>query len=74
MRSEGGNEAKFKKIILSGANVTGEIDLSGASFDGDLVAEALQVGDSLVMRSDGDQSATYKNVLCAGRRLRAGST
>jgi hypothetical protein len=46
--SEHASEATFKTIILVGAKVTRNVELNGARFDGDLIAESVQVGGSLI--------------------------
>ena len=58
MRSDGDNKASFKKVILRNAKVTGEIVMDGASFAGDLDADSLYVGGSLLMRSDAKNKAS----------------
>jgi hypothetical protein len=62
MRSSGGNKASFQDVILSNATISGQIDMSGASFDGSLDGNSLQVGGSLFMRSDGENEASFKTV------------
>ena len=50
MRSEGQNKASFKDVFLRGAKITGQIDTSGASFDGKVNADPLEAGGHLFMR------------------------
>ena len=48
MRSDGQNKASFKNVVLRGAKIAGQIDMSGASFGGTLNANGLQTGDLLL--------------------------
>ena len=41
----------------------------GASFDGALNADFLQVGGTLFMRSEGQNKATFKDVILAGAKI-----
>jgi hypothetical protein len=50
MRSTEQNKASFKGVRLRGAKVTGNVEMDGATFDGDLFADSLQVGAALFMR------------------------
>ena len=68
MRSDGSNKASFKNVTLSGAKVTGEIDMDGASFDGELKADGLQAGD-VFMRSAGNNKASFLNVSLVGAKV-----
>ena len=43
--------------------------MTGASFDGTLDADALQVGGSLFMRSDGQNKASFKDVDLGGAKI-----
>ena len=47
---------------MSGANVTGNVFMDGATFDGDLDATALQVGANLFMGSTDQSKASFKGV------------
>jgi hypothetical protein len=67
MQSEGKNKASFKEVELGGANITGQVSMIGASFDGTLTAHSLQVGNSLFIRSDDKNKASFK---CAARTSR----
>jgi hypothetical protein len=58
-------------LILNHATVAGFVDLSGATCSGDLLAEALQVGDSLFMDSRGEDKATFKNVVLRHAKITA---
>ncbi len=62
MRSEGQNKASFKVVVLRSAKIKGQIDMTGASFDGRLNANGLQVEGGLFMRSDGQNMASFKDV------------
>jgi uncharacterized protein YjbI with pentapeptide repeats len=54
--------ATFKSNVkLNGANIDGNIDMVGARFEGLLKADKLQVGGSLLMRSDGENKASFKD-------------
>jgi hypothetical protein len=53
----------FKDVVLRGAKITGLISMVGASFGGKLDAEYLQVGDVLLMQSDGENKASFKDVV-----------
>ena len=50
MYSDSQNKASFKDVILHSAKITGQIDMDGASFDGALDADSLQVDGDLFMR------------------------
>ncbi|MGB6697649.1 MAG: hypothetical protein WBE80_02710, partial [Methylocella sp.] len=57
------NGAVFKsEVRQSAAKIDGDVDMTGASFDGTLNAEALQVGEALLMYSDGQNKASFKDV------------
>ena len=49
--------------------MTGNVDMDGASFDGDLDADSLQVGGPLYMRSDDNNKASFKNVTLSGAKV-----
>ena len=51
MNSDAQNKASFKDVDLTGAKVTGNVVMGGASFDGVLEAGLLQVGGILGMAS-----------------------
>jgi len=63
MRSEGRNKISFKDVVLRGAKITGEIDMTGASFGGTLDAYAVEAGGSLLMSSEGPNEASFKDVI-----------
>ena len=44
MRSDAKNEAGFKDVDLSGAKITGQIDMVGANCESKLNADSLQSG------------------------------
>jgi hypothetical protein len=62
MRSTAQNKASFKGVNLVSAKVTGNVEMDGATFDGDLNAGALQVGAHLVMGSNEQNKASFKAV------------
>ena len=68
MRSDGQNKAGFKDVILSGAKITGQVSMTGATFDGKLDAASLEAGD-LLMRSEGQNKAGFKGVILAGAKI-----
>ncbi len=49
-------------MSLKGAKIDGDLNMTGAGFDGLLDAEFLHVGGSLFMRSDGDNKASFQVV------------
>jgi hypothetical protein len=49
-------------VSLKGAKIDGDLNMTGAGFDGLLDAEFLHVGGSLFMRSDGDNKASFQVV------------
>jgi hypothetical protein len=56
------DSASFKGVDLTGAEITEDISMDGASFDGKLDADSVQVGESLFMRSDGQNQARFNDV------------
>jgi uncharacterized protein YjbI with pentapeptide repeats len=57
------NGAVFKNYVnLNGAKIDGGVDMTGASFDGTLAASHLEVGGDLLMRSNGQIKANFKDV------------
>jgi uncharacterized protein YjbI with pentapeptide repeats len=60
--SEHANEATFKTIILVGAKVTRNVELNGARFDGDLIAESVQIGGSLIASPIAPYRTRFKGV------------
>jgi uncharacterized protein YjbI with pentapeptide repeats len=64
------NSVVFKsEVILNGAKIDGDADMSGASFGGGLDAQAMQVGGSLLMYSDAQNKASFKDVNLAGAKI-----
>jgi len=68
MNSDDNYKASFKAVILHRANVTGQVNLTGASVDGDLNADALRTGD-LLMASTSDKKANFRNVILRGAKV-----
>jgi uncharacterized protein YjbI with pentapeptide repeats len=65
-----GYGAAFKEeVSLYGANIGGDADMTGASVEGQLNANALQVGGSLFMRSVGKNKASFKKVDLTGSKI-----
>jgi uncharacterized protein YjbI with pentapeptide repeats len=62
MRSTDETKASFRTVTLLGAKVAGQVSMTGANVDGDLDADSLQVGDSLLMYSRGGDRTRFKNV------------
>ncbi|MFZ0494119.1 MAG: hypothetical protein WBE80_04000 [Methylocella sp.] len=56
-------------MSLNGAKIDGNVDMSGTSFEDVLNAQALQVGQSLLMRSDGRNKASFKDVALRGAKI-----
>lgn len=67
------NRTRFKRVNLRNARITGQVDLSGSSFGGNLDASFMQVGGSLLMRSIGKAKATFQTVKLSGANV-AGQT
>src|SRR3984893_15090439 len=64
------NRATFKsEVSLNDAKIDGDVDMTGASFDGNLTAGFLQVGGSLVMESDDQNKASFKDVILIGATI-----
>ena len=64
------NRATFKsEVSLNDAKIDGDVDMTGASFDGNLTAGFLQVGGSLVMESDDQNKASFKDVILIGAKI-----
>ncbi|HEY8031541.1 MAG TPA: hypothetical protein VIF02_03925 [Methylocella sp.] len=64
------NGSVFKdEVILNSAKITGQIDMTGASVDGTLNADALQVEGSLLMRSEGQNKASFKDVVLNSAKI-----
>jgi uncharacterized protein YjbI with pentapeptide repeats len=57
------NGAVFKsEVSLNGAKIDGGVEMTGASFDGELDASHLQIGGYLLMNSDNQNKASFKDV------------
>ena len=79
MRSQGrqngergipGNQSWFKdEVRLHSARVAGLVDMDGATFEGDLIAEAMDVGTHLLMRSTKEHKASFKGVDLIGAKI-----
>jgi uncharacterized protein YjbI with pentapeptide repeats len=64
------NGATFKlEVRLSAAKIAGQIDMTGAGFDDKLNADSLQVGGSLLMYSDDQNKASFKDVVLRGAKI-----
>ena len=60
----------FKRLVrVDSAKIDGDIDMSGANFEGTLNAQLLLVGGSLGMRSDGQNIASFKDVILRGAKI-----
>jgi hypothetical protein len=55
---------------LSSAKIAGQIDMVSASFRGTLGTRSLQVGGSLLMRSEGRNKARFKDVDLRSAKIR----
>jgi len=63
-------ETAFKnEVNLNRAKIDGFVDMIGASFDGNLNADALQVGGALFMRSEDQNKASFKDVVLRGAKI-----
>jgi uncharacterized protein YjbI with pentapeptide repeats len=57
------NGSVFKsEVNLNSAKIDGRVHLTGAAFDGKLDASHLQIGGSLLMNSDNQNKASFKDV------------
>jgi uncharacterized protein YjbI with pentapeptide repeats len=62
--------ATFKSDVrLNGAKIDGRVEMTGASFDGTLNADYLQVGEVLLMQSAGQNKASFKDVVLRGANI-----
>ena len=61
MNSDGQNKASFKDVDLTGAKVPGSVSMGGASFDGVLKANFVQIGGSLLMASIAPDKSNFEN-------------
>jgi hypothetical protein len=55
---------------LGGANIKGQIDMSGANFDRTLDAHSLQVGEVLLMGSEGENKTSFKDADLGSAKIR----
>jgi len=63
-------DTAFKSAVtLNRAKIDGFVNMIGASFDSNLNANALQVGDMLVMRSDAQNKTSFKEVVLRGAKI-----
>jgi hypothetical protein len=67
MNSDKDNKAGFKQVDLTGAKVAGQLSLAGASVDGVLNANLLQVSGSLFMNSAGLKEVDLVHAKVAGQ-------
>ncbi len=58
-----------KQVVLIGAKIAGQLDMRGANFDGLLLADSLQVGEMLLMRSEGQYKSNFKEVSLRGAKI-----
>jgi hypothetical protein len=56
-------------VNLKNAKIAGIIDMDGATFDGVLVADSLQVGGHLLMASTDQNKASFKQVILRGAKV-----
>jgi uncharacterized protein YjbI with pentapeptide repeats len=56
-------------VTLAGARVGGDVIMNGATFNGTLYADSLQVGASLFMRSVEHNKTSFKKVVLDGARV-----
>jgi uncharacterized protein YjbI with pentapeptide repeats len=60
----------FKRLVrLNGAKIDGDLDMTGAGFDAKLDAQFLQVGGSLFMLSEGENKASFKDVILNSAKI-----
>jgi hypothetical protein len=64
------HKASFNKVFLTGAKIKGWLNMIGASFDDELSASSLEVGDSLFMQSVANFKISVKNVNLKGANIR----
>jgi hypothetical protein len=69
MRSRDGFKASFRTVDITNARIAGHIDFSGASLDGDLNANFVQLGGSLFMRSDDNNVASFGKINLSGANI-----
>jgi uncharacterized protein YjbI with pentapeptide repeats len=64
------NGAAFKSAVsLNGAKIDGDVYMIGSSFQGALSADSVQVGGSLLMQSDGQNKASFRDVVLNGAKI-----
>jgi len=56
-------------VTLDGDKIAGRVDMTGATFDGALSADSLQVGGNMFMRSDAQNKASFKDVDLRGAKV-----
>ena len=62
MGSTDQSKTSFKGVSLGSAKVTGNVSTIGATFDGDLGANSMQVGADLSMGSTDQSKTSFKGV------------
>jgi uncharacterized protein YjbI with pentapeptide repeats len=63
-------DTAFKSAVnLNRAKIDGDVHIIGSSFQGALSADSLQVGGSLLMRSDAQNKASFKDVVLVGAKI-----
>jgi uncharacterized protein YjbI with pentapeptide repeats len=64
------NGVVFKSAMsLNGAKIDGDVDMTGASFECKLDADSLQAGGALYMRSEGQNKASFRDVVLNGAKI-----
>jgi hypothetical protein len=71
MGTTGQTKTVFKAVDITGAKVTGDVSVDGATFEGDLKALATQVGLSLFMGATGQNETSFKGVDLSGQKSQA---
>jgi hypothetical protein len=69
MGSSERNKASFKDVNLSRAKVAGDVVMEGATFDGFLNADSIQVGAHLSMHSTERDKASFKGANLSGAKV-----
>jgi hypothetical protein len=59
-------------VDLTSAKVVGNVDMDGVIVNGPFDAAGLQVGESLLMRSDGKYVATLRDIFLGGAKINGG--
>jgi hypothetical protein len=71
IRSDDQNKGSFKDdVILNGAKVTGQVDMTGASVAGTIRAADLNLDGDLHMQSDARNVASFKDVELGGANIK----